>query len=72
MNRRLMLYPGCVVLGRFPRYEAVSVKILTAIGLEIHPVQEFCCCGASLSPAALVNWIHLPAYTLAQAERGLS
>jgi heterodisulfide reductase subunit B len=69
MNRRLMLYPGCAVLSRFPRYEAVSVKILAALGLEIYPVQEFCCCGASLTPGVLENWIHLPAYTLAQAER---
>ena len=69
MNRRLMLYPGCVVLSRFPRYEAVSVKILTALGLEIHPVREFCCCGASLGLGMVESWIHLPAYTLAQAER---
>ncbi len=45
------------------------MKILTALGLEIYPVQEFCCCGASLGPGMAENWIHLPAYTLAQAER---
>jgi heterodisulfide reductase subunit B len=45
------------------------VRILTALGIEIYPVQEFCCCGASLGPGMVENWIHLPAYTLAQAER---
>jgi heterodisulfide reductase subunit B len=58
-----------MVLSRFPAYEAASRKILTALGLEIRGVEEFCCCGASLAPGIWKNWIHLPAYTLAQAER---
>lgn len=69
MARSLILYPGCMVLSRFPEYEAASRDILTAIGIEIQAMEEFCCCGASLAPGIWENWIHLPAYTLAQAEK---
>lgn len=69
MNRSFLLYPGCTVLGCFPEYEATSIRILKTIGIEIQTVEEFCCCGASLAPGMWENWVHLPAYTLAQAER---
>jgi len=69
MIRPFLLYPGCTVLGRFPEYEAASKRILTTLGIEIRALEEFCCCGATLAPGMRENWIHLPAYTLAQAER---
>ena len=69
MTRSFLLYPGCTVLGRFPEYEAASERILKTIGVEIRTVQEFCCCGASYGPGVWEDWIHLPAYTLAQAEQ---
>jgi heterodisulfide reductase subunit B len=69
MTRPLLLYPGCTVLGRFPEYEAASKRILTRIGIELRTLDQFCCCGASLAPGIWENWVHLPAYTLAQAEK---
>ena len=69
MTRPFLLYPGCTVLGRYPEYEAASKRILTAIGIDFRDLEEFCCCGASLASGMWENWIHLPAYTLAYAER---
>jgi len=69
MTRPLLLYPGCMVLGRFPWYESASRTILGAIDVEVRELEEFCCCGGSLVSGISENWIRLPAYTLAQAER---
>lgn len=66
---RMILYPGCLVLSRFHEYELASRQILNKLGIKVLDMEEFCCCGSSLVPGVRDDWINLPAYSLAQAER---
>ncbi len=66
---RMILYPGCLVLSRFHEYELASRQILSKLGIEALDMEEFCCCGSSLVSGVRDDWINLPAYSLARAER---
>lgn len=66
---KIAVYPGCMVLARFPEYELASRIVLEQLGYEIVELGEFCCCGASLLPGVTDSWVNLTAYTLALAEK---
>lgn len=66
---RMVIYPGCLVLSRFPEYELASRRVLRKLGVEVMDMEEFCCCGSSLVPGVSDRWINLAAYSLAQGER---
>ncbi len=66
---KVLIYPGCMVLARFQRYEAASRKLLQHLGYDTLPLKKFCCCGASLVPGATEQWVNLSAYTLALGEQ---
>ena len=66
--KRMILYPGCLVLSRFHEYEVASRRILKKLGIEVLDMEDFCCCGSSLVPGVRDDWINLPAYSLARAE----
>jgi heterodisulfide reductase subunit B len=66
---RMILYPGCLILSRFHEYEMASRQILKKLGIEVLEMEEFCCCGSSLVPGVRDDWVNLPAYSLARAER---
>ena len=66
--KRMVLYPGCLVLSRFHEYELASMQVLDKLGIEVLDMEEFCCCGSSLVPGLRDDWISLPAYSLARAE----
>ena len=66
---KMVLYPGCLVLSRFHEYELASRRILKKLGIEGLDMEDFCCCGSSLVPGVRDDWINLPAYSLARAER---
>ena len=66
---KMILYPGCLVLSRFHEYELASRQILSKLGIETLDMEEFCCCGSSLVSGVRDDWINLPTYSLARAER---
>jgi heterodisulfide reductase subunit B len=66
---RMILYPGCLVLSRFHEYEMASRQILKKLGIEVLEMEEFCCCGSSVVPGVRDDWVNLPAYSLASAEK---
>lgn len=66
---RMILYPGCLVLSRFHEYEMASRQILKKLGIEVLEMEGFCCCGSALVPGVRDDWVNLPAYSLARAER---
>jgi heterodisulfide reductase subunit B len=66
--KRMILYPGCLVLSRFHEYEMASRRILKKLGIEVLDMEDFCCCGSSLVSGVRDDWINLPAYSLARAE----
>lgn len=68
-QQSVILYPGCLILARFPDYERAAAEVLTDLGFEVRSPEGFCCCGATLLPGISSRWLHLASYTLALAAK---
>jgi heterodisulfide reductase subunit B len=68
LKRKAALYPGCLVLYRFPEYEASAKQVLNRLGFEITTLPQAICCGSYLEGIS-PNWIYFASYNLAMAER---
>lgn len=63
----VVLYPGCLVLYRFPEYEYTSKLLLEQLGLNPLSLHKSVCCGAYVQ-GSRDNWEYLAAYNMALAE----
>ncbi len=63
----VVLYPGCLVLYRFPEYEYTSKLLLQELGLNSVALNESVCCGAYVQ-GNTENWEYLAAYNMSLAE----
>jgi heterodisulfide reductase subunit B len=67
---RYLYYPGCSLEGTASEYDASTRAFLSAMGMELTPLEDWTCCGASA--AVGVSWLLalcLAARNLALAER---
>jgi heterodisulfide reductase subunit B len=68
---RYLYYPGCSLEGTASEYDASSRSFLAAMGVELTPLADWTCCGASAAPAvSRLLALSLAARNLALAERG--
>lgn len=63
-----IIFPGCLVLYRFPEYEASSIRVLQMLGINARLLPGACCCGSFLQ-GVNDNWPIITAYNMALAER---
>lgn len=68
MSKKIALYPGCLVLYRFPEYEKSATKVLEFLGYKVEGLRKVVCCGSYLE-GITPNWIKFGAYTLALAQK---
>lgn len=65
---KVALYPGCLILYRFPEYEISARKLLESLGYEVIALSQTLCCGSYLE-GINPHWYHFTAYNLALAEK---
>lgn len=66
--KRVTLFPGCLILYRFPEYESSALKVLKLLGYESKILSKTLCCGAYLE-GLNANWFNFTVYNLALAEK---
>jgi heterodisulfide reductase subunit B2 len=67
---RYLYYPGCSLEGTASEYDASTRAFLAAMGMELIPLEDWTCCGASAAPAvSRMLALSLAARNLALAER---
>lgn len=67
MAQTFILYPGCLVLYRFPEYELSARRILEQLGYQVTSLPQTLCCGSFLEGVTQA-WMDFAAYNLALAE----
>ncbi|MDN5345418.1 MAG: heterodisulfide reductase subunit [Clostridia bacterium] len=68
MPETIILYPGCLVLYRFPEYELAAKVLLQHLGYRVTSLPETLCCGSFLE-GVTPSWVNYTAYNLALAEK---
>lgn len=69
---KYLYYPGCSLEGTAGEYDVSTRVLLAAMGMELEPLQDWTCCGASAAQAVShLLALALPARNLALAERSL-
>lgn len=68
MNRKKVLFAGCLITYRFPEYELSAKLVLNALNIQTETLAETICCG-SVIQGVTKNWIYMAAYDLALAEQ---
>lgn len=67
---RYLYYPGCSLEGTASEYDTSTRAFLAAMGMELTPLEDWTCCGASAAPAlSRLLALSLAARNLALAER---
>ncbi len=62
-------YPGCAAKGATPELQQSTLKVVERLGIEIHELEAFNCCGAGVITEADPDLAYvLNARTLATAE----
>ena len=62
-----ILFPGCLILYRFPEYETSAKLVLNQLNVETYTLQKSACCGSFLQGKS-EEWPYMTAYNLALAE----
>jgi heterodisulfide reductase subunit B len=62
------IYPGCLILYRFPEYEHSAVRVLEKLGINAKNLPGGVCCGSFMEGQS-DRWAYLAAYNLSLAER---
>lgn len=65
--KRVLLYPGCLILYRFPEYEYTSKLLLETLNISTETLDNLVCCGAYMQGSS-ANWEYLAAYNMSLAE----
>ncbi len=67
---KFLYFPGCSLDGAALEYNRSTQVLMEELGVELHEIPEWTCCGASVaeSSSTLLSYV-LPARTLALAER---
>lgn len=65
---KIIIFPGCLILYRFPEYEASTRRLVMALGYELQPMGQAICCGAYLE-GVYPHWMRYSALILAQAAK---
>ncbi|MEA4901585.1 CoB--CoM heterodisulfide reductase iron-sulfur subunit B family protein [Desulfitobacterium sp.] len=68
LKKKVAIYPGCLILYRFPEYESSAKQLLQLCGYEITFLPQALCCGSYLE-GINPNWFNFTAYNLALAEK---
>ena len=66
--KQALLYPGCLILYRFPEYEYTSKLLLQELNISTRMLDEMVCCGAYIQ-GSHANWEYLAAYNMSLAEK---
>lgn len=65
---KAVLFPGCLILYRFPEYEVSARNVLKHLGYEVKNLPQTLCCGSYLE-GLHPQWYVFTAYNLALAEQ---
>ncbi len=64
------LYMGCSVPANYPNYEAATLKVAEALGMELNYMEGVGCCGSpNLRAVDYFGWLLVNARTLAIGEK---
>ncbi len=65
-----LFYPGCSLEASALEYKMAMMTVFRALGAEVHEIEDWTCCGASVAPVMsdLLS-LALPARNLALAEK---
>lgn len=68
--RRYAFFPGCMIPSRFPQFEASSLKVLKALGVELERIEGWSCCPEPLSMQTMSKetWYTVAARNISLAE----
>ena len=58
ITRRVGIFPGCSLEGSSSGFEASLEAVFSVLGLDLHPLKDWSCCGAT-SAHALDRTLHL-------------
>ena len=66
---KYLMFLGCAIPYRVSAFEISARKVLCKLGVELHEMPEFNCCGLPLDPVSHEMMLILAARNLALAER---
>ena len=65
-----LFYPGCSMDASAQEYKGAMLAVFRALGAEVHELEDWTCCGASVAPVMSdLLGLALPARNLALAEK---